>query len=94
MYFFLFETIHDVLRAEKVLKAKGCAHELVPVPRVLSSDCGVCIRSEKGGKEIMHLLSGVSVDKCFLLEEDRFIPIRLEAAQDTDTKRCADEACR
>ncbi len=45
-YFFLFRTIHDVLKAESVLKSQGTLFELVPVPRTLSSDCGVCITSQ------------------------------------------------
>jgi hypothetical protein len=32
------------LRAEKVLQGEGVACKLVPVPRHLSSDCGVCVR--------------------------------------------------
>ena len=32
------------LRAEKVLTAAGIGCKLIPVPRRLSSDCGVCIR--------------------------------------------------
>jgi Putative Se/S carrier protein-like len=78
MYYFLFHTIHDVLKAEKVLKGKGFAHELVPVPRALSSDCGACIRSEKDGVEIMHLLAGMNVDKCFLFEGNQFTSLKLE----------------
>jgi hypothetical protein len=32
------------LRAEKLLKKEGIAYKLIPVPRHLSSDCGVCVR--------------------------------------------------
>jgi hypothetical protein len=32
------------LRAEKVLDQAGIACKLIPVPRHLSSDCGVCVR--------------------------------------------------
>jgi hypothetical protein len=32
------------IRAEKVLNAGGIACKLIPVPRQLSSDCGVCVR--------------------------------------------------
>jgi hypothetical protein len=44
-YFILFATIHDVLKAEKLLKKHDLTIEVVPVPRSLSSDCGVCIKS-------------------------------------------------
>lgn len=32
------------LRAEKFLKNAGILCKLIPVPRHLSSDCGVCVR--------------------------------------------------
>ena len=32
------------LRAEKFLRKAGIASKLIPVPRHLSSSCGVCIR--------------------------------------------------
>lgn len=40
----LFSSTHFALRAEKIAKEKGLAVKLVPVPRQLSSDCGVCLR--------------------------------------------------
>ena len=40
----LFQSISSALRAEKLLKKVGIAYKLIPVPRHLSSDCGVCIR--------------------------------------------------
>ena len=32
------------LRTEKILKQSGIPCKLIPVPRHLSSDCGVCVR--------------------------------------------------
>ncbi len=40
----LFHTSNHAFRAEKVLKQAGIACKLVPVPRHLSSECGVCLR--------------------------------------------------
>jgi hypothetical protein len=40
----LFQSISGALRAEKLLKKEGIAYKLIPVPRHLSSDCGVCVR--------------------------------------------------
>jgi len=61
----LFPSIHFALRAEKLVKAKGISYKLIPVPRHLSSDCGVCLRIpwEKKG-EILEILaqSAVKVD--------------------------------
>jgi hypothetical protein len=39
----LFDSIHDVMAAEKALKRAGVRHDLVPVPRHLGSDCGMAI---------------------------------------------------
>ncbi len=40
----LFPSTHFALRAEKLLKERGFSIKLIPVPRHLSSDCGVCMR--------------------------------------------------
>jgi Putative Se/S carrier protein-like len=40
----LFHSITGALQAEKRLKGKGVTIKLIPVPRQLSSDCGVCLR--------------------------------------------------
>jgi len=40
----LFDSTQGALKAEKVLKAAEYAIKLIPVPRQVSSDCGVCIR--------------------------------------------------
>jgi hypothetical protein len=43
---FLFASVSHALKAEQTLKAAGIAHKLIPVPRQISSDCGVCLRVE------------------------------------------------
>lgn len=40
----LFQSVNGALLAEKLLKKKGVEYKLIPVPRHLSSDCGVCLR--------------------------------------------------
>ena len=42
----LFSSIHFVLQAEKMVKGKGFSIDLIPVPRQLSSDCGICMHIE------------------------------------------------
>lgn len=39
----LCDSIHDVMRAEKLLKARGIWRDLVPTPRQLSSNCGMAL---------------------------------------------------
>jgi diphthamide biosynthesis methyltransferase len=54
----LFASTHFAIRAEKLAKEKGFAVKLIPVPRHLSSDCGVCLRfSWEQKKEIEEILN-------------------------------------
>ena len=39
------------IRAEKILHQAGIASKLIPVPRHLSSNCGVCLGIERADKE-------------------------------------------
>jgi hypothetical protein len=68
----LFPSIHFALRAEKLVKEKGISHKLIPVPRHLSSDCGVCLRIPWERKEeVLEVLAqaGVKVDNAHPLPE-------------------------
>lgn len=40
----IFHSIHRVLRAEQLLKQHKVAFLLIPVPRKLTSDCGLALR--------------------------------------------------
>jgi hypothetical protein len=40
----VFNSIHRVMKAEKLLKERRLEIILIPAPRVLSSDCGLAIR--------------------------------------------------
>lgn len=44
----LFESTSAALMAEKRLKKAAIPHKVIPVPRQISSDCGVCIRFAAG----------------------------------------------
>lgn len=50
----LFESVSHALRAEKMVKAAGMSCKLIPVPRHLSSDCGVCLRFDAQAKKQME----------------------------------------
>jgi len=53
----LFNTVSHVMKAEKILKEAGIPHKIVPVPKMISSDCGVCLRYRLEEKEtIMAVL--------------------------------------
>lgn len=52
----IFHSIHRVMKAEKVLKAAKADILLIPVPRQLSSDCGLAIRYPADARESVERL--------------------------------------
>ncbi len=60
-YVAIFHSIHRVLKAEKILKQDGVDFLLIPVPRQLTSDCGLALRfSPETKEELLRVL--VSTD--------------------------------
>ncbi len=47
----LFAGTSHAVRAESLLVRAGVPCRLIPVPRELSSDCGVCVRLEPADEE-------------------------------------------
>lgn len=73
-YFLIFTTIHDVLKAERTLKDGALDVEVVPVPRALSSDCGVCIKSGEEPEVLAGLLGHISGIRCFVFNGTEYGP--------------------
>jgi hypothetical protein len=71
-FFILFRSIHDVLRAEKYLKKTGAVFELVPVPRQISSECGVCIKSTTSLKDLFSHSAAPGPDRCYIYEAGEY----------------------
>ncbi|MGB9776672.1 MAG: DUF3343 domain-containing protein [Anaerolineae bacterium] len=47
----LVPSTSHAIRAEKILREAGVECKLIPVPRHLSSDCGVCVRIPRAARE-------------------------------------------
>lgn len=47
----LVPSTSHAIRAEKILREAGVECKLIPVPRHLSSDCGVCVRIPRLARE-------------------------------------------
>lgn len=45
-YILIFNSVHRVMKAEKLLKMANFESKTIPVPRKLSSDCGLAIKIE------------------------------------------------
>jgi hypothetical protein len=50
----LFHSTQVAIKAEKILKVAGIKIKLIPVPRHLSSDCGICLRFEFGDAQMVE----------------------------------------
>jgi hypothetical protein len=58
----LFDSTHRVLAAERALKEGRVTHDLVPVPKELSSDCGMAIElREADAGAALRVLEGPAV---------------------------------
>jgi len=60
----LFDSVHDVMRTEKLLKDRGMWCDLVPTPRQLSSECGMSVevhcRDAKSAREFVSADSSLT----------------------------------
>jgi len=52
----LVHATSHALRAEKLVKQAGISCRLIPVPRRLSSDCGVCLRVKQADRDVVEQL--------------------------------------
>jgi hypothetical protein len=62
----IFYSASAALRAEKLAKEAGLQVKLIPVPRHLSSDCGICLRFDSASAETVRSIleqSGVEFVK-------------------------------
>jgi len=66
----LFKAVSYVLKAEKILKKEGLPHKLIPVPKNISSDCGICLRFEPAiqSKIEAALLNKVEIEEIRTLD--------------------------
>lgn len=71
----VFESVHQVMKAEKLLKGQGVKIDLIPMPREISSDCGVAIDLPEGAKEeALSFLSEhrVTLSACYTKRHGRY----------------------
>jgi hypothetical protein len=69
----IFRGTHQVMSAEKRLKGGGVAMRLIPVPRRLTSDCGLAIRiplAERGRAREVLAAAGLLPRSAHLPRED------------------------
>jgi hypothetical protein len=76
-----FPSVHHAMRAEQALKAEGIEHNVIPVPRTLSSDCGVAVFLPKADpSNTVDLLrtTGIVIDACYHRHENSYERLNLD----------------
>ena len=54
-----FMSVSHAMKAEKILKNEDIPYKLIPVPKNISTDCGICLRFRSELKErILAALDG------------------------------------
>jgi hypothetical protein len=77
-YVAIFNSVHKVMKAEKLLKKESIPMLLIPAPRSLSSDCGLAIRYRSADRpQLESFLSAASLlpEEIYLMEGERFARI-------------------
>jgi hypothetical protein len=67
----LFDSVSHAIKAEKILKKAGIPHKIIPVPRQVSSDCGICVRilPDQKGAFIQAIGTDVQVNRILEMPE-------------------------
>jgi len=76
----IFHSIHRVMKAEKLLKQQRAEILLIPVPRQLTSDCGLAIRlAPEARAEIWKLLERESLlpAELYRRHDGQYTPLEL-----------------
>ena len=75
-----FSTTHYALRAEALLKSSPLEYKMVPVPRSISSSCGIalrCLCPDRPQVERLLKENGVETEGSYEIEEKDFSLPRL-----------------
>ena len=74
-YVAIFNSIHKVMKAEKILKQERIPMLLIPAPRSLSSDCGLAIRygsADRQQLESLLLAAALLPEEIYLKSGERY----------------------
>lgn len=71
----VLEAIHYVIKGEKLLKRAGLTIDLIPVPREISSDCGMAIQfpcEQRGPVERLLVEAGITLVGIYVLRKGQY----------------------
>lgn len=68
-FVFVLYSIHNVMKAEKVLKSHGVLFDTIPVPKEISADCGMAILTAFNDRQRVRKVleqSGINIKGIYL----------------------------
>ena len=77
-YVAIFNSIHRVMKAEKILKELRLPILLIPAPRALTADCGLAIRYAVGDREAVESAleeAGIVPEVIYLKQSDQYVQV-------------------
>jgi len=80
-YVAIFNSVHRVMKAEKLLKEQKLQILLIPAPRALSSDCGLAIRyveGERGQTEELLKGAGLAPEEIYIKTGNHYARVDLD----------------
>jgi len=51
-----FQSVHQVIKADKLLASQGIVCKIIPVPEQISSECGMCIETNTNNHQLIDNL--------------------------------------
>jgi hypothetical protein len=78
----IFNSVHRVMKAEKILKGEKLPILLIPAPRSLSSDCGLAIRyaaADRGRVEALLAAAALAPEEIYLKTASSFTRVDLQS---------------
>ncbi len=58
-FYFIFRRTVDVMMADELLSKNNVSYKIVPVPKEISSECGLCVLTEEPWEKVLFLLKEV-----------------------------------
>ena len=86
-YIAIFNSIHRVMKAEKVLKERRLPILLIPVPRALASDCGLAIRyTEADRPAVESALAGAELKPEEVFMKSGEVYVKITSVTDSESR--------
>ena len=75
----IFNSIHRVMKAEKLLKERRIPVLLIPAPRALHADCGLALRYGNADRDVVEQAlaeGGIVLEDLYMMKGGQYVKLR------------------